>query len=188
MTAVHKLFAFWSLNSPTVIQVLQILDAFSQDPMLQKAQSSGLGSPSHLGSVSSQCLAEQPGLISSLTWNNHQYLSNTTLAFHLSTLFFCLLLRVSHQSLSQICEDSVSLPPQLPPCSDFSLDFVIADLPEPPPQKVTSHTLPLLPPPYVPQAFLQNQPPAAPPPHPHCVWAGSCPSYSRGFPMDRIMP
>lgn len=38
MTAVHKLFAFWSLNSLTVIQVLQILDAFSQDPMLQKAE------------------------------------------------------------------------------------------------------------------------------------------------------
>lgn len=83
------------------------LVSFSQDARLHKALSSGLGSPPYIGSVSSQCLAEQPGLISSPTWHNNQYLSNTTLAFHLSTLF-CLLLRVFYQSLSQSSEDCFS--------------------------------------------------------------------------------
>lgn len=83
------------------------LISFSQAPSLQKARSSDGGSPSHVGSFSSQCLAEQPGLISSPARNNSQH-RPSHYAFHLPTFFFCLLLPVFHRSLCQSCEDPVS--------------------------------------------------------------------------------
>lgn len=64
--------------------------SFLQDTSIQET-SFGLGSSAHVGSSSSQCLAEQTGLISSLAQNNSQYLTKYCVCLP----FICLLLAVT---------------------------------------------------------------------------------------------
>ena len=83
---------------------------FSQEPRLQKTPSSGPGSASHIGVFSSQCLAEQPGLVSWPARNNSQHLPNTKcICLSSVNIFLCLLLPVFHRRLYQSCKDPVSL-------------------------------------------------------------------------------
>lgn len=174
-----------------VLQLFNSLISSSQHPSLQKTLSSVLCSPSHVGSFSSQCLAEQPGLISPPARNNSQHLSNTTLICLSSVNIFLLLatenclLPVLYQSLYQSCKGPGSLTVSI--AGTVILVWLlprILSLQISPSlllrKSLPSHTPSLSSPPSsAPQAFLHEQPHAAPLPHPHCAWASSCPCFSR---------